>query len=132
MGFVLVVVCRMLHPLQHGTQENESLSNRVVYQRGEPQHKADRMPVTSRCRAATRLIPGEFWTQAIADGLKVLCAVPGDRIPDRGLARQRRPLLAMVLSRGRSADPEKLFRDLYGRDPDVRLLLGYRGFTRSH
>jgi len=34
-----------------------------------------------------------------------------------------------VLSRGRSADPAALFRDFYGRDPDVAPLLEYRGLA---
>jgi peptidyl-dipeptidase Dcp len=32
-----------------------------------------------------------------------------------------------VLSRGRSEDPQVLFRDFYGRDPDIGPLLEYRG-----
>lgn len=38
---------------------------------------------------------------------------------------------AKVLSRGRSVDPDKLFQDLYGRAPDIRPLLEYRGLTES-
>jgi peptidyl-dipeptidase Dcp len=36
-----------------------------------------------------------------------------------------------VLSRGRSADPAALFRDFYGRDPDVGPLLEYRGLAAA-
>ncbi|MBV8909968.1 MAG: M3 family metallopeptidase, partial [Gammaproteobacteria bacterium] len=40
-------------------------------------------------------------------------------------------LRAHILSRGRSADPAAMFRDFYGRDPDVGPLLEYRGLTAS-
>jgi peptidyl-dipeptidase Dcp len=40
-------------------------------------------------------------------------------------------LRAHVLSRGRSADPASLFRDFYGRDPDVAPLLEYRGLAAA-
>jgi peptidyl-dipeptidase Dcp len=47
-----------------------------------------------------------------------------------GLSRANGNILrAKVLSRGRSEDPEKLFRDFYGRAPDVRPLLEYRGLS---
>jgi peptidyl-dipeptidase Dcp len=32
-----------------------------------------------------------------------------------------------VLSRGRSADPQTMFRDFYGGPPDIGPLLEYRG-----
>ncbi len=38
-------------------------------------------------------------------------------------------LRAMVLSRGRSADPESLFESFYGGPPDIKPLLEYRGLT---
>jgi peptidyl-dipeptidase Dcp len=45
-----------------------------------------------------------------------------------GLSRANGAILrAKVLSRGRSADPESLFQDLYGRAPDIGPLLEYRG-----
>ena len=47
-----------------------------------------------------------------------------------GLTRANGDILrAKVLSRGRSVDPDKLFQDLYGRAPDIRPLLEYRGLT---
>jgi peptidyl-dipeptidase Dcp len=47
-----------------------------------------------------------------------------------GLTRTNGDILrAKVLSRGRSADPDKLFQDFYGRAPDIRPLLEYRGLT---
>jgi len=50
-----------------------------------------------------------------------------------GLSRANGDVLrAKVLSRGRSADPDKLFREFYGRDPDIRPLLEYRGLTAGH
>jgi peptidyl-dipeptidase Dcp len=50
-----------------------------------------------------------------------------------GLTRANGDILrAKVLSRGRSADPDKLFQDFYGRAPDIRPLLEYRGLTDSH
>jgi peptidyl-dipeptidase Dcp len=50
-----------------------------------------------------------------------------------GLTRANGDVLrAKILSRGRSADPEKMFQDFYGRAPDVRPLLEYRGLTESH
>ena len=49
-----------------------------------------------------------------------------------GLNRANGDILrAKVLSRGRSADPEKLFQDFYGRAPDIRPLLEYKGLTES-
>ena len=49
-----------------------------------------------------------------------------------GLSRANGDILrAKILSRGRSADPDKLFRDFYGRAPDVRPLLEYRGLTEN-
>ncbi|HLY51949.1 MAG TPA: M3 family metallopeptidase, partial [Steroidobacteraceae bacterium] len=38
-------------------------------------------------------------------------------------------LRRMVLSRGRSEDPQVLFRNFYGRAPDIGPLLEYRGLT---
>jgi len=38
-------------------------------------------------------------------------------------------LRAKILSRGRSADPIALFKDFYGKDPDVGPLLESRGLT---
>ena len=50
-----------------------------------------------------------------------------------GLTRANGDILrAKVLSRGRSVDPDKLFQDLYGRAPDIRPVLEYRGLTESH
>ena len=50
-----------------------------------------------------------------------------------GLTRASGDILrAKVLSRGRSADPDKLFQDFYGRAPDIRPLLEYKGLTESH
>jgi len=50
-----------------------------------------------------------------------------------GLTRANGDILrAKVLSRGRSVNPDKLFQDLYGRAPDIRPLLEYRGLTESH
>jgi peptidyl-dipeptidase Dcp len=47
-----------------------------------------------------------------------------------GLSRANGDILrAKVLSRGRSADPEALFQDFYGRAPDVGPLLEYRGLN---
>ena len=47
-----------------------------------------------------------------------------------GLTRTNGDILrAKVLSRGRSADPDKLFQVFYGRAPDIRPLLEYRGLT---
>jgi peptidyl-dipeptidase Dcp len=43
----------------------------------------------------------------------------GDRLRDK------------VLSRGRTDDPEKLFHDFYGREPDIGPLLEYRGLTSA-
>jgi peptidyl-dipeptidase Dcp len=36
---------------------------------------------------------------------------------------------AKILSRGRTAEPQTLFQDFYGRAPDIRPLLEYRGLT---
>ena len=48
-----------------------------------------------------------------------------------GLSRANGNILrAKVLSRGRSEDPEKLFRDFYGHAPDVKPLLEYRGLSQ--
>ena len=50
-----------------------------------------------------------------------------------GLTRANGDILrAKVLSRGRSADPDELFRDFYGRAPDIHPLLEYRGLTENH
>lgn len=50
-----------------------------------------------------------------------------------GLTRANGDILrAKVLSRGRSADPDKLFQDFYGHAPDIRPLLEYRGLTETH
>jgi peptidyl-dipeptidase Dcp len=38
-------------------------------------------------------------------------------------------LRAHILSRGRSEDPKVLFRDFYGRAPDIAPLLEYRGLA---
>jgi peptidyl-dipeptidase Dcp len=38
-------------------------------------------------------------------------------------------LRRMVLSRGRTEDPQLLFRNFYGRAPDIKPLLEYRGLT---
>jgi peptidyl-dipeptidase Dcp len=38
-------------------------------------------------------------------------------------------LRAHILSRGRSEDPQVLFREFYGRAPDIAPLLEYRGLT---
>jgi peptidyl-dipeptidase Dcp len=38
-------------------------------------------------------------------------------------------LRAKVLSRGRSEDPKVLFRNFYGRAPDIGPLVEYRGLT---
>jgi len=47
-----------------------------------------------------------------------------------GLKRENGDLLrAKVLSRGRTEDPSKLFRDFYGRGPDIEPLLESRGLT---
>ena len=47
-----------------------------------------------------------------------------------GLSRANGDVLrAKVLSRGRSADPESLFKDLYGRAPEIGPLLEYRGLA---
>jgi peptidyl-dipeptidase Dcp len=40
-------------------------------------------------------------------------------------------LRAHILARGRSADPATLFRDFYGRAPDVEPLLEYRGLAAA-
>jgi peptidyl-dipeptidase Dcp len=40
-------------------------------------------------------------------------------------------LRAHILSRGRSEDPQVLFRDFYGRAPDIAPLLEYRGLAGS-
>jgi peptidyl-dipeptidase Dcp len=49
-----------------------------------------------------------------------------------GLTRANGDILrAKVLSRGRTADPDKLFQDFYGGAPDIRPLLEYRGLTES-
>jgi peptidyl-dipeptidase Dcp len=49
-----------------------------------------------------------------------------------GLTRANGDILrAKVLSRGRSANPEKLFQDFYGRPPDIRPLLEYRGLSNN-
>jgi peptidyl-dipeptidase Dcp len=47
-----------------------------------------------------------------------------------GLSRANGDILrAKVLSRGRSADPETMFQEFYGRAPDVGPLLEYRGLN---
>ena len=47
-----------------------------------------------------------------------------------GLTRANGDILrAKVLSRGRSVDPDRLFQDFYGGEPDIRPLLEYRGLT---
>ena len=38
-------------------------------------------------------------------------------------------LRRMVLSRGRTEDPQVLFRNFYGRAPDIAPLLEYRGLA---
>lgn len=49
-----------------------------------------------------------------------------------GLSRRNGDTLrAKVLSRGRTADPEKLFEALYGRPPDIGPLLEYRGLSQE-
>jgi peptidyl-dipeptidase Dcp len=47
-----------------------------------------------------------------------------------GLLRANGDVLrAKVLSRGRSADPQSLFKDFYGRAPDIEPLLEYKGLA---
>jgi peptidyl-dipeptidase Dcp len=49
-----------------------------------------------------------------------------------GLSRANGDYLrTKVLSRGRSEDPQTLFRDFYGRPPDIGPLVEYRGLTLS-
>jgi peptidyl-dipeptidase Dcp len=50
-----------------------------------------------------------------------------------GLTRANGNVLrAKVLSRGRSADPEKLFEDFYGGPPKIEPLLEYRGLAGAN
>ena len=47
-----------------------------------------------------------------------------------GLTRANGDVLrAKVLSRGRSEDPQVLFRNFYGRAPEIGPLLEYRGLS---
>ena len=47
-----------------------------------------------------------------------------------GLTRANGDFLrAQVLSRGRSEDPQALFRNFYGRAPEIEPLLEYRGLA---
>jgi peptidyl-dipeptidase Dcp len=49
-----------------------------------------------------------------------------------GLTRKNGDRLReLVLSRGRSADPQTMFRDFYGGPPDIGPLLEYRGLKRA-
>jgi peptidyl-dipeptidase Dcp len=49
-----------------------------------------------------------------------------------GLSRANGTVLReKVLSRGRSEDPERMFREFYGRAPDVGPLLEYRGLAET-
>ena len=47
--------------------------------------------------------------------------------PRRPDARQRRRAARKVLSRGRTQEPQVLFRNFYGRAPEIGPLLEYRG-----
>ena len=38
-------------------------------------------------------------------------------------------LRARILSRGRTADPQEMFKEFYGKDPDIGPLIEYRGLT---
>jgi peptidyl-dipeptidase Dcp len=49
-----------------------------------------------------------------------------------GLARANGDVFrAKILSRGRTREPSALFKDFYGRDPDIAPLLDYRGLSGS-
>ena len=65
-----------------------------------------------------------LWSEVLARDTGQWFAAQG------GLTRANGDYLrSRVLSRGRSADPQQLFHDFYGRDPEIAPLLEYRGLA---
>jgi peptidyl-dipeptidase Dcp len=67
-----------------------------------------------------------IWSEVLARDAGAWCHAHG------GLSRKNGDTFrAKILSRGRTREPARLFRDFYGRAPDIRPLLEYRGLTLS-